>query len=235
MLTVVPTLLRRLVPPETSRAVRSNLAVVGAFVVVALFLLTRTLVAAADIDHDIESAVNPEMAEIGTDTLRLPVLDRTAPLVERIAEAARSLHHDLAATGASTGDIEATTRMLIADVASIGVSIDGIDASVAAVRAAAERLVPIVVAIRAETGDITADFAGTASLTDEVEAAVALIVVSLGETAAAVGRVDGRIRQVEGSLGTVRRHAGNIENSAVLRLTNLLPPTDAARPAADVG
>lgn len=235
MLSGAPRVGRLLVPAETSRVIRTNLAVVGVFVVVALVLLTRTLIASAGIGGDIDGAVNPQMAEIGTDTLRLPALDRTAPLVERIAEAVAPLHRDLAATVDSTGDIDVTTGMISGDVDSIGASIEGIDASVTAIRASVERLVPIVAAIRADTGDITATFAETAGRTEAVEASAADIVTRLGGTAAAVAHVDSRVREVDGALGRVADHTENIENSAVLRLTDLPPPSRAARPAAEVG
>lgn len=217
-------LLRRILPPGTSRRIRGNLAVVGAFVVVALFLLTRTLIASARIGGDIENAVNPELAQIGADTVRLPVLDRTAEVVQRIAHAAEPLHEDLAATGGSTTDIDDTTRSIVRDVTSIGESIEHTDRSVTAIRLTVERLGLLVTAIHADTGDITADFASTTSRTEDVAAAVAEIATRLGRTADAVAQIDGRVRQTGGSLRSVVTHTENIRDSAVLRLTNVLPP-----------
>ena len=150
----------------------------GGFAVVALILLTRTLVASARIDADIRAAVNPEMAQIGATpcTCRRSTGPRGG---QRIADAADPLHDDLAATGAATADVAVTTRPIARDVTAIGASIEHIDASVTAIRASVERLVPLVIAIRADTGDISDALAGTAAVTEEVESAVADIVAGL--------------------------------------------------------
>jgi hypothetical protein len=213
---------RRLVPADTPRAVRVNLAIVLAFALVAVLMLARTLVSAVRIDADVGEAINPELAAVGTDTLNLPVLDRTRQLAEAIDAAARPLHPSLAESARQNADVAATLREIRADTEGIGASVSGIDMSVTGIRASLGALGPVLSAIAAQTGDIRRELADIDTVTTGVAEAVRGIDDLLGRTARDVSLVRGSVGQVRASAGEIAAHADNIAGSRVLALADLL-------------
>lgn len=213
---------RKLVPADTPRAVRVNLAIVLAFALVAVLMLTRTLVSAVRIDDDVDAAINPQLTAIGTDTLHLPVLDETTELVRAIDVAAEPLHPSLANSAKLNGDVAATLHDIRDNTVSIGDSVAGIDGSVTRIRAALTDLDPVVAAIRAQTGDITRDLASVEGITGGLTGSVDAIEHLLGDTADDVARIGERVDRVRTTLRGIDGHVANVDDSALLGLADLL-------------
>jgi hypothetical protein len=119
--------------------VGANLAIVIAFALLAVILLTLTTVSASSIDDRVEK-INREVVTVDEELNNVPLLDQTATTAEQILEAARPLEQ-LAI------DINTSARSIDPVVVSILNNAQTINRTVASIRGNLGTLRPVVVSI----------------------------------------------------------------------------------------
>jgi methyl-accepting chemotaxis protein len=213
---------RLVVPEDTPRTVRFNLCIVLAFALVATALLTRTLLSAVRIDGDVEDAINPRLAAIGSETVRLPVLDRTKEIADDIAVAAAPLGPSLDGTKSATVEIARVHREVRDDTLSVGGSVGSIRGSVVGIRKSLQDLGPVLAEVRDQARGIDDRLGAVASTTRRVTTsvdAIGAVLAGLAADARGIGAATGRTRA---TVGAIRGHTADIADAGVLRLAELL-------------
>ncbi len=183
-----------------------NLVVVIAFALFAVVLLTRALVAAQAINHNVAVFIRPEVGSINRSLNTLPVLDQVNSTAAQILTAARPLSGQagqvLDATQsikATVGSINGAANSINADVRSIGSDVNTVNGSVGTISTK-------VNAISATVGGI----AGT----------VGSIHSNVGTVSGDVGSINSSAHDIAGNLGGVLSTAQDIKGQQTPGLIN---------------
>lgn len=160
-----------------SRLLRSDrgqagiaLIIVIAWALTAVFMLTRTLVAATQINTRVKD-ITGSVSGIKGETALVQVLTETNRIAADILTAAQPLAPKLEEVDASAKSINRTVADILANARSIGATVDGINANAKSILSTAREIndgvaainrkvitaAPIVNAIKADTGAIRED------------------------------------------------------------------------------
>lgn len=188
-----------------------NLAVVIAFALFAVIALTRTLVAAQDINHNVAVIIKPAVSNIDLSLKTLPVLDRVNSTAAQILTAAKPLSGQAGQVVNATQDIMSSAHSINGDVNSINADVHSIASDVNSVTAAVGSISPTVNTI---SGTVTGIAGSVGSIHDNVSA------IS-GDT----GSINSSARGISGSLTGVLSTAQDIKGQQT--------PGDLTGPAQD--
>jgi hypothetical protein len=177
--------------------VGANLAIVLAFALFAVIMLTRTVVAASSIDDRVET-INREVVTVNEELDNVPKLDVTAEAAEQILTAARPLEQ-LAI------DITTSARSIDPVVVSILGNAQSINRTVASIRGNLSTLRPVVVSIDR----------GAATINGQADRIIALLRAVKGDTAGILTEVGGPGPGGHGSR-TIHGHVNGIACSVTL-------------------
>ncbi len=178
--------------------VGANLVIVIAFALFAVIQLTRTTLAAQQIDDRVE-VIEGTVGPIEQDLTNVPKLDETNRIAREILEAARPL------TG-QAGQILTTARSIDSTVSNILGNASSINGTVRGIRGTVGNLAPVVRSIN----DGVATINGQA---DQVIAVVREIRLDLSNILAEVGR-GGPAGHVRPGGKTIHGHANSIDCAA---------------------
>lgn len=198
------------------RAPKVNLAIVGAFALAAVLLLTKTAYDSQKIDDDIDGAITPQLSAVDGDLEALALLDRTGVLAERIATGMLPIAEGLGRTADATTAMVADTNGIRDASDSTRVHVAGIDASVVAVRASLGDLRPVVKAIVAGVGDIRTTLAATDRQTALAESATDRLLALTAGIATDAAAVRARAEEIEAALRRIERHGANVAAARLL-------------------
>lgn len=202
--------------PGQRRAIAVNLVMFFLVALTAVFLLTRTAIAANAINRDVADAIEPATGGIEKDTRRLPALDTTARLTNRIAAAAAPLSGHLDAVVDDTGRINGNLASTDESVGSIGSSVDAIKESTGAIRPAIGVLDGRVGSIHSSAGSIEGDLGSVAGLSSSIRSELTRASASLSSILGGASPLASSVRSINGSVTEVNATSRRIENSPLL-------------------
>ena len=153
--------------------VGANLAIVLAFALFAVIMLTRTVVAASSIDDRVET-INREVVTVNEELDNVPQLDVTAANAEQILTAAKPLE-------ALAIDINTSAKSIDPVVVSILGNAQSINRTVASIRGNLSTLRPVVVSIDR----------GVATINSQADRIIGLLRAVKGDTGGILGHVGG--------------------------------------------
>lgn len=201
------------------------LVLVVVWALVAVLLLTGTIVAARHIDQDV-AIIRPEVNDIGTDTRSIKLAQRTVRISGRISEAAQPLTGRLSSTLREARGINGTAKSILlrvfsinntaaainGNVREINTTVHSIDSNVRGINANAQAINANAQAINASVRDINTD-------AKSINASVKSIRGRAGTILASGKRIDrdvaGINRRAEIARGPVSLIAGDLD--AVLK------------------
>lgn len=137
-----------------SGIVAVNLAVVIAFALFAVIALTRTLVAAQDINHNVAVIIKPAVSNIDLSLKTLPVLNQVNSTAAQILTAAQPLSGQAGQVVSATQDIMGSAHSINRDANSINADVHSIASDVTTVNAAVGNISPTVNTIGGTVGGI---------------------------------------------------------------------------------
>lgn len=198
------------------RAITLNLVVFFVFALVAVWLLTRTAVAANAINRDVASAIQPALGGINQSTAQLDALNKTEKLTSQIAAAAKPLSGDLDGVVSATGRINANLAATGPNVTAIGSSIDGIKRSTGAILPGINTLGGNVNAIHTDAKSIASSLGSVAGLTTSAVSNLNGAEAALNSVLSAAGSVRQSVQNIDGTVPQINTQAQTIENSPIL-------------------
>ncbi len=147
--------------------VGANLAIVLAFALFAVIQLTRTTIAAEQIDDRVEVIVG-EVNPINEELNNVPLLDETDRMAAEILRAAQPLSAQAGEIITTAQSIDGTVSNILGNAASINGTVRNINGTlgslqpvvrsindgVAAINGRADRIIALVRAIQADTGNV---------------------------------------------------------------------------------
>jgi hypothetical protein len=209
-------MLNRVAPGGGSRAMRANLVIVLVFLVAAVVLLSRALVATVGIHDDLVHAT-PAFDGAPKDSLAVPQLDRTATLTSGLAAAASPMMSRFSAIAAATDSIASNTRQVRKHAEAVDTAAAGLLSSTATIRTSTADLAAVVADLTALAGDIrTATMSSAGSVSSTTAAMLTMATRALAAADAARG-IRANVAAVRGTLPTIVRHTENIAASRALR------------------
>jgi hypothetical protein len=182
--------------------VGANLAITLAFALFAVIQLTRTTLAAEQIDDRVDTIVS-DVGSIDEDLVNVPKLDETSRIAKEILAAAKPL-------SAQAGDILATAKSIDGTVSGILGNAGSINGTVHGIRGNLSTLAPVVRSIN----DGVATINGQA---DKVIGLVRGIKIDLGNVLSAVG-TGGAGGHTNAGGKTISGHANSIDCSTAVAL-----------------
>lgn len=207
---------RRLLPERVPRAAAWNLAIVGAFALTAVLLLTLTALHAHTVSTDVAESVNPHLAAADTHVAVLPVLDRSDELTAQVADAAAPVGADLADARAANGEIEETMGGIATDSDATAASVDRITASVTTITADLGDLRPLIRAVDASVGDLVGNLDRLSTTTRGVGEAFTDTTATVARLADLTDDLGADVESVPGRMARIRRHTENIAAAEIL-------------------
>jgi methyl-accepting chemotaxis protein len=153
--------------------VGANLAIVLAFALFAVIQLTRTTIAAEQIDDKVRVIVG-EVEPIDEELNAVPILDEVDRSAREILVAAQPLTGLLNEVVGSAGSIDTTVSSILSNATSINGTVRGIGGTVsslqpvvrsindgvAAINGRADRIIALVRGIQGDTGNVLAEVGG---------------------------------------------------------------------------
>lgn len=198
------------------RVPKVNLAIVGAFALAAVLLLTKTAYDSGKIDDDIDGAITPQLSAVDGDLAALALLDRTGVLAERIAADMLPIAEGLGKTADATSQMVTDTDAIRDASDGTRIHVAGIDASVARIRASLGDLRPVVKAIVAGVGDISTTMVATDRQTALAKAGTDRLVAQTKGIAVDAAAVRARAEEIEAALRRIERHGANVAAAKLL-------------------
>lgn len=207
----------------TRRATPVNLVIVFAFALMALALLARVLVSAAQIDNNVTAALNPATLAIESDTRLLKQLDETVAATDHMVDSVSQFDSDLGTTATATEQMRSLGRSTDQSVDGIESSVVDIGTSVVGIEKSVNSLGSSVHGIRRNTASIARQF-------DGIHGQTALIVKDLAASSSFVARIltvlnalDPVLARLKTNLVSLDRHTKNMAENGLVELGNLLP------------
>lgn len=164
-----------------------NLVLVIAFALFAVIVLTRTLLAAQNINHNVAVAIHPEVGGINSNLNTLPVLDQVNSTAAQILTAAKPLSGQAGQIVDATQSIMGTVhsingvaKSINADVRSIGSDVSTVGASVGSISAAVGSISGNVGGIASEVGSIHSNVGSISGDAGSINSSVHNILGNLG-------------------------------------------------------
>ena len=153
--------------------VGANLAIVLAFALFAVIQLTRTTIAAEQIDDRVEIIVG-EVDPIDEELNNVPLLDETDRMAADILRAAQPLSAQAGEIITTAQHIDGTVSSILSNAASINSTVGNIQGTlsslapvvrsindgVAAINGRADRIIALVRGIQSDTGNVLAEVGG---------------------------------------------------------------------------
>jgi ABC-type transporter Mla subunit MlaD len=199
-----------------------NLVVFFAFALSSVVMLSRTLVAAVQIDEDIEQAIKPATGGIEANTALLSILGRLQPLTAQIAETAGPLGPLVSQIDTSTSDLNRSVAEVDGSVRSIAAHVDGIDAAVGSITATVNDIAPVVGSSRHQAEGLTDELTGAAAATMAIRSDVGRVNSSLSQILQLPEPLGTTVSGIKVTLETIDGHLVNIQDNIGLQLSNLL-------------
>lgn len=208
----------RLIPAGAPRAAKLNLGIVAVFALVAVLLLSLTLINARSIRSNVASAITPELTGVNRHLGGLPALDRTGELTGAIVVATAPIGAAVAHTRESIVSGALSTDAIRDGVHSIAGSVAEIGGSVTSITSSLRSLQPLVVVIAEQTGDISTEMTGSRKATVADFEAVARSLATVEHLAADASAVGDQVAALRLRL---RRISGHTENAAAAKILQL--------------
>ena len=153
--------------------VGANLAIVLAFALFAVIQLTRTTIAAEQIDERVEVIVG-EVNPINEELNNVPLLDETDRMAAEILRAAQPLSGQAGEIITTAQSIDGTVSNILGNAASVNGTVRNINGTlsslapvvrsindgVAAINGRADRIIALVRGIQGDTGNVLAEVGG---------------------------------------------------------------------------
>lgn len=194
----------------------ANLVIVGAFALVAVLLLTKVVLDARGVESDIDGAITPQLTAVDADLDAVRALDRTGMLTERIAAAILPIAGALGRSADATTTTARETEAMRDAAQSIRGQVASIDASVSGIRASLADLAPLVAAVAAGTGDISATLSRARAQTAQAATGVGGILEKFGGILGDTRTLARRARDIEGVYGAIEGHSANVAAAKIL-------------------
>lgn len=200
------------------RAMGFNLVVVFLFALTAVWLLTRTAVAANAINRDVKAAIVPVTADIDENLKTLPILDETGKITGDISAAAKPLGNDVASVRAHTDKINANLESTDTHVQSIGKEVNAIKASTGVIKPGIASITSSVEKINASATGINASLGGVATATTSVVSNLTSAENSLLYVLSQTGPLHTDTQGILASTGVIQGHTASIAGAPILSL-----------------
>lgn len=210
------------------RAMGFNLVVVFLFALTAVWLLTRTAVAANAINRDVQAAIVPVTADIDENLKAIPILDETGKITGDISAAAKPLGNDVASVRAHTDKINANLESTDTHVQSIGKQVNSIKASTGVIKPGIASITSSVEKINASATGINESLGGVATATTSVVSNLTSAENSLLYVLSQTGPLHKDTQGILASTGVIQGHTASIASAPILSL-------DLAKVLADLG
>jgi hypothetical protein len=210
--------LSRIMRPRSERGIVGiNLVVVIAFALYAVIMLSRTTLAAKQIDDRVRVIVG----EIGPGS-NVSRLDETA-ILDTVGATAEAIDRAAANLSAQAGEILDIVRSIDNTVSGINGNANEINATVRSINASLAAALPVVQTIHGDGSDN--NLTGGVDLINRQAAAAAPVVAGISDD---LGRVFGLVGQGDGPGGghsgnNIHAHVNSIDCAFVISLTSLLP------------
>jgi uncharacterized phage infection (PIP) family protein YhgE len=213
-------------PAPPPRAIGMNLVLFFAFALPALVLLTHTLVEIKQTQASVAEAVRPAVGGIAANTALLPALARTQLLTARLASSSHGINDSLTATVSATRDVDIRIAHVRSDSQSIEASVAGIATSTSATYRGVTDLATEVRATHRSAAGIASALDGASGAVATLPDGLAIAVARLRLLATLIPSITQRASTITAGLRDVDRHLVDINNNALIRLTNLLQLSD---------
>ncbi|MGH9152120.1 MAG: hypothetical protein ACRD03_06955 [Acidimicrobiales bacterium] len=164
-----------LTPRRRSEAgvVGANLAITLAFALFAVIQLSRTTIAAEQIDDRVE-VITSDVGEIDAELVNVPKLDETSRIAREILTAAQPLSQRADEILVAARSIDGTVSGILGNATSISGTVDGIRGNlgalqpvvrsindgVAAINGRVDRIIPLVAGIKVDLGNVLLEVGG---------------------------------------------------------------------------
>lgn len=207
----------------TRRAMPINLVIVFAFALMALALLARVLVSAAQIDNNVTAGLNPAILAVESDTSLLERLDETVVATDQMVDSVSQFDSDLGTTATATDRMRSLGRTTDQSVDGIEGSVVEIGTSVVGIKKSVTSLESSVRGIRGNTVSIARQFDGTHGQTAWIVKDLAASNSHVARILTVLDNLDPVLARLNKNLASLARHTKNMAENGLIELGNLLP------------
>jgi hypothetical protein len=200
------------------------LVFVIAWALIAVLLLTGTLVATHQINHDVRALVNPRLEHVNGHTVDVKLARRTQSLTGEIRRAAVPLTGELAGTETAAAKIQRTATTILAraqginqtvvsihgrvlgigtTVASIGTKVNSIGANVSSIHSSVDGIGASVSSVGVDTASILSSARGIGAKVDSVRSNAEAILATGRQIVPRVNGINTRAVSVAGVVRTI--------------------------------
>jgi methyl-accepting chemotaxis protein len=240
------------------------LTFVIAWALIAVLLLTGTLVTTHQIDRDVHAFINPRLEHIGQHTANIPLAATTQRITGEIRRAAVPLTGELAGTLTAAKQIEASAKTILAraqtingtvvsihgrvltigsTVTSIASNVSAIGADVASIHASADGIYASVSSVGTDVTSILASARGIGASVQQVHTNAEAILSTGRQIVPRVNGINARavavagvVRTIDSGLASVLGLVGSIDGHANgINCSKLLNTTLLGGPTTDCG